>query len=304
MSVRISAVVCTYNRASYLSKALKSLACQTLDPVLYEVIVVDNASTDNTREVFNEYIDKPNWRYLFQSVPGLSRARNTAWKNAKGDYIFFMDDDAIAAPDCLEEYIEAFDTFKLQTGCIGGKVELIWEAPRPNWLHNGFLGILSEYHYSDSPLILSEEQWLSACNLAIPKCVLQSIGGMREDLGRKGDTLLAGEETYFRKKIDAKGLYSIYYPQALVKHHVTPSRLTKQWFRKHAYWMGRSIAIMLREDGELPPLKCRVSLSTKRIVWSLPRLILMLISFKQSDRFRRQHQIIESIGYITALWNK
>ena len=96
MKVEISVVICTHNRAGYLTKALQSLSAQSLNPDSYEVIVVDNGSTDNTREVYENIIGKTNWIYVHDPVVGLSHARNTGWGDAKGKFIAFMDDDAIA----------------------------------------------------------------------------------------------------------------------------------------------------------------------------------------------------------------
>ena len=96
MNVQISAVVCTHNRAAYLRKALQSLVDQTMAQELYEIIVVDNASTDGTKQVVSEYSGASNLRCLYEPVIGLSRARNTGWGNARGEYVAYLDDDAVA----------------------------------------------------------------------------------------------------------------------------------------------------------------------------------------------------------------
>src|SRR3990170_3383610 len=121
MSILISAIVCTHNRAPYLFKALRSLDNQTLDSALYEVIVVDNASKDNTKEVFREFSGKTNWRYIYEPDIGLSRARNTGWRNAHGAYIAYLDDDAVACPEWLENIINVFETFKPSPASVWGR---------------------------------------------------------------------------------------------------------------------------------------------------------------------------------------
>lgn len=301
MNVRISAVVCTHNRAGYLRKALQSLVDQTLAPWLYEIIVVDNGSQDNTKKVVSEFSNVPNLRYLSEPIIGLSRARNTAWRNAEGEYIAFLDDDAVACPGWLAKFLDVFETFQPRPGAVGGKCEPIWEAPRPDWLADEMLGRLSVFHWSDVPIVLNERQWLSACNIAYPRELLQAAGGFREDLGRQGNKLRAGGEAYLRQQLDLWGLCSIYHPEIVVGHHVSPSRLTKRWFREAAYQMGLSHAIMLNPDGRLF-LALRARLALTRIGWALPRLFLMLIAANSATRFRRQCQVLETIGYVSGLW--
>ncbi|MEE8471432.1 MAG: glycosyltransferase family A protein [Dehalococcoidia bacterium] len=98
MSIRVSAIICTHNRSDYLRQAIQSLADQTLPTEQYEVIVVDNGSTDNTRAVVEGFDHIANLRYVYEPILGLSQARNTGWQNARGEYIAFMDDDAIGYP--------------------------------------------------------------------------------------------------------------------------------------------------------------------------------------------------------------
>ena len=196
MSIKISAVICTHNRAAYLRKSLQSLVEQTIDQELYEIIVVDNGSQDETKQVVDQYSGIPNLRYLYEPVIGLSRARNRAWSNARGTYVAFLDDDAVACSGWVATFLDVFESFKPMPGAVGGKCEAIWEAPRPNWLSDKLLGYISILHWSEVPIVLDDWQGLSACNIAYPREVLKAAGGFREDLGRKGNTLRAGGETY------------------------------------------------------------------------------------------------------------
>ena len=223
---------------------------------------------------------------------------------ACGEYIAFIDDDAIANPDWLEKIVEAFDQFGKNIGLIGGRVELIWEAPKPVWLPMELLGIFSSYHYSDEPVMLNKEQWLSACNLAIRKQLLSAAHGFREDLGRKGNTMLASEEGYLRNQIDEWNLPSYYHPDIIVHHHVNGGRLTKKWFQNAAYWQGKSQAIMLSPNQRPLMLTKKLRLSIEKFLWIMPRIFLMLFTTNPSGRFRRWFQLIETIGYVTGLFSK
>jgi len=301
MSVRISAVVATRNRASYLRKALTSLVAQTLPQELYEIIVVDNASTDNTQEVVGEFSDRPNLRYCYEPIVGVSRARNTGWRNAQGAYIAFLDDDAVAYPDWLAKFLDTFETFVPSPGCLGGRCLPIWEAPRPDWLSDEMLSCFAIFHYADVPIILNARQWLTIGNAAYPSELLQAAGGLREDLGRKGNTLLGSADTYLRQQLDSWGFCSVYHPEIVVGHHIPASRLTKSWSRQYWYWQGLSSAIIVNPADQPLPFLRRAGLMLKRTGWALPRLALMLVATNPAARFKRQCQVLEALGYVSGL---
>jgi glucosyl-dolichyl phosphate glucuronosyltransferase len=298
--VRISAVVCTHNRAEYLRKALASLANQNLPPDQCEVVVVDNASTDNTRAVVEEFTHVPNLRYVFEPVPGLSQARNTGWRSARGEYVAYLDDDAIAAPDWLSCYLDAFEAFGEGAGSVGGRAELIWEAPRPDWLPDQLLTHFSLFHWSDQPVVLGKEQWLSGCNLAYSRRVLERIGGFPTNLGRTGSSLMGNEENYVRRRLDSIGSGSVYDPRIAVRHHVPAQRLSQDWFRRVSFAQGTSEAVLVRTMQQVSALG-RFSLVVKRIAWTLPRLALSFVQPGRAARFRRECQVRESLGYILAM---
>lgn len=301
MSVRISAVLCTHNRAGYLRKALQSLVDQTLAPWSYEIIVVDNGSQDNTKQVVSEFSNVPNLRYLSEPIIGVSRARNTGWRKAEGVYVAYLDDDAVASPGWLAKFIEVFETFEPSLGAVGGRIEPIWEVPRPDWLSDKLLGFLSVVHWCDVPMILNEQQWLPGCNIAYPRELLQRAGGFREELGRQGTKLQSNEENNLRQQLDSRGFCSLYHPEIVVGHHVAAPRLTKKWFRERAYWQGVSDALMLTPCNGIR-VALRAWLAARRIGWTLPRLLLMLVATKSAARFRRQCQVFETMGYLSGLW--
>jgi GT2 family glycosyltransferase len=302
MAVMISALICTRNRADYLRRAIRSLVNQTLSQAQYEIIVVDNASEDSTQDVIDEFSYVPNLRSIREPVLGLSRARNTAWQNARAPFVAYLDDDAVASRGWLETYLEVFQWTKPTPGSVGGKCEPIWEVPQPDWLADQMLTSLSVYDWSDTPITLNEDQWLSGCNIAFPVAVLRELGGFREDLGRNGNKLLSGEETYLRRQLDAHGYTSIYHPKIMVGHHISPQRLNKLWFRRHAFGTGQSAAVMLKAEGALSAAR-RINLSFKKTVWAVPRAALMMLGRRPADRFRRQYQVLETLGYLNGLWN-
>lgn len=299
--IKLSALICTRNRADYLRLALQSLVEQTIDPALFEVIVVDNGSTDHTREVIESFAAYPFVRYIHEPVPGLSRARNTAWQAAQGDYVAFLDDDAVAAPEWAAGYVAAFAAIQPTPGSIGGRADPIFEAPRPDWLTDRLLPQLSIVHLAEEPIALGADQWVAGCNLAFTVEALRAVGGFRESLGRVGNRLLSGEETYVRQQLDALGYRTYYHPAIVVGHHLAPARLTKRWFRRHAIGTGQTEAVMLTLDAPLP-LPRRALLALRKAVWMLARAPFVVLSGSVGERFRRELQLYEAWGFLTAIW--
>ena len=134
--MKISVVVCTYNRSEYLRRMLMSLR-EALIPehLSCEIILVDNHSTDNTKYVFEE-IARPhrsNWKYVFEEKEGISHARNRGVREAKGEIIAFTDDDVIVDKYWIQNICKAFEE-NSDVVCVGGKILPIWEIPKPEWL--------------------------------------------------------------------------------------------------------------------------------------------------------------------------
>lgn len=235
----ITAIICTYNRADLLARAIESLAAQTFCKSDYEILVVDNGSVDETpRLVEEKQRGIPNLKSLVERARGLSRARNAGIAAAKGRYLAYLDDDAIACPAWLENIVQAFHALQPCPGMVSGPVEPIWGAPRPDWLSNDWLSHYSILSYSAPARFLQEKEWIAGVNMAIPADVIQNCGGFDERLGRKGKSLLCGEETALTDRIRSKG-YSIYYdPSILVSHYIHPERLSKTWLYRRCFWGG------------------------------------------------------------------
>lgn len=245
MSQRISAIICTHNRSAYLRKAISSLVAQTLPIEEYEVIVVDNASTDNTRAVVDAFAGAPNLRYIHEPVLGLSQARNTGWRSAKGEYVAFLDDDAMACAEWLERILQAFETVQPQPGAVGGKVVPIWENPRPDWLPKEVEPSLTIIDWSPDPLFLTEaHQFLAGVNVAYPRRLLVSAGGFSTELGRKGANLLSSEEYLIERYLRRSALGVYYDPRIAVQHHIPAQRLTAKWLCRRYFWQGASFQMI------------------------------------------------------------
>jgi glycosyltransferase involved in cell wall biosynthesis len=239
---RVSVVVATRNRCSYLRLCLDALASQTATFDSFEVIVVDNGSEDETAEVARGYCGAGrNVSYVHEPRAGLSIARNCGVNASRAEIVAFTDDDAIPEPHWVERITARFKTLGDEVAVLGGEVRPIWEAPRPDWLTNELLRPLSAgLLWSPTARLLQGEEWLVEVNIAYRKSRLLEFGGFAEQLGRVGESLLSGEGC-INQLMRRAGLHAYYDPNILVGHHIPANRLTRNWFRRRYFWQGVSM---------------------------------------------------------------
>lgn len=246
MGVVASAIVCTRNRGALLEKCLDSLLEQSLARDQYEIIVVDNGSTDSTPEVVARYAATSAIVALHEPVAGLSRARNRGWRTARGQYICYIDDDAVAARGWLEHAVWAFDNVTPQPDWVAGPVELDWESPAPEWINDELAVPLGRIDWGKVPRRLTAEEFFVGANSCFSRLCLERHGGFDERLGRQGANLLSGEETQLKQRIEAAGGFLYYHPEVRVRHYVPTERSRPAWFYRRYFWGGVSDFFMRR----------------------------------------------------------
>lgn len=271
-------LICTYNRARLLRETLASLHALAPPPECrVETIVVDNNSTDNTRAVVDEAIERSSSasiRYFVESRQGKSFALNTGLSQATGDVVALTDDDVLASSDWLTRIVEDFRTRDvtfvfgkvLPRWTIAPAAELLTQRAQDIW------GPLAIVDYGDDPTDYLPEntgQRLPiGANLALSRSVLLTIGGWRTDLGKVNNTLISGEDHEIFMRLRRFDLYRGFYdPGVTVRHFVPASRLTRKYFRQWFFWNGKTHALML--DDLFPSL----DLSRVPRVLGVPRFI-------------------------------
>ncbi|MEM7650040.1 MAG: glycosyltransferase, partial [Cyanobacteria bacterium P01_A01_bin.70] len=246
---RISAIICTHNREDYLGAAIDSLLEQ--DFADYEVIVVDNASTDSTRAIVEARLPHPRLQYVYEANLGLSVARNAGAAVAKGEILAYLDDDAEASGGWLTALAQIYEQ-DTTVAIAGGKVTLIWppNCTPPNWISTGMTGNLGAYDLGNE-IVYIEQPGLTprGLNYSITADFLEKIGGFDVNLGRVGKNLLSNEELYMTEKALNMGYRVAYLPDALVAHNVAPSRLAPTWFIRRSWWQGISECYRERVAG-------------------------------------------------------
>lgn len=248
--MKISVVICTHNRADSLKRTLTSLTTQTLSPDDFEVLVVDNASTDHTAKVVDTFSNLP-VRYVYEPTLGLSVARNTGWRSARGAYVAFLDDDAIPVPEWLAAIVHAATARPGVDICLAGRSLVSVSQERPSWLGDRLMVYFGELDLGDHTHILNETPHFAlGCNMTFPRAVLKKYGGFSPALGRIATQLRSGEEVLLQKQILATGGLIVYLPDALVYHHIDASRLTRRWLLKRRFWEGVSMIEVARLNTE------------------------------------------------------
>jgi glycosyltransferase involved in cell wall biosynthesis len=250
--MRFTIVVPTFNRAADLAKTLDSLS-RLASSSPWEVIVVDNNSTDDTRQVVEEAAARfpVELRYLFEAEQGRSAALNAGIREARGDIIGTTDDDVQIEPDWLDRAAEALET--LDCDYVGGKVLPIWPAARPSWIpnHGGkqwAVIALLDYGPIPIPFFTLAHRVPIGVNMAFRKSAFDRAGLWSNRVGRKKGTLLGQEVREWMLRARAAGLRGYYTPTMVVHHMIQPDRLEKAYFRRWFYWNGVSRALMYRDS--------------------------------------------------------
>src|SRR3990172_1518395 len=233
--VKISVVVCTYNRSGLLKDVVRSLQEQDFEGDS-EIIIVDNNSTDNTKNVVEELSTTSPIpiRYFFENKQGLSHARNRGIDEAHGEIVAFIDDDAVAERQWLSSLISAYDDPRV--ACVGGQIKLLWLSERPEWLVPSMETSLGRLDYGDTIKELKYPQTPFGGNISFRKNIFDRVKKFSTDLGRDAKTLLSNEELELCARLVEEGWIIKYVPNAVIHHKVAPERLEKLWFIHRYYW--------------------------------------------------------------------
>jgi glucosyl-dolichyl phosphate glucuronosyltransferase len=289
-----------------LRPAVHSVLSQASNGPSAEVIIVDNGSTDSTADFARSLCSAfPDVKYLFEPSLGLSHARNSGLHAAQGQYVAFLDDDAIANDGWLSQIPKAFETGGEDIACVGGKVEPIWEKPRPTWLHDDLLSYVGALDYFHTPVRMSENTGPFGCNVILRRDVLLRTGGFSTALGRKGASLLSNEEFLIYRQLRELGFGIYYDPKICIRHRVHADRVTKAWFKRRAYWQGVSDSILDAQSGVSKLAMGRRRLRQLVAVVCRPkRLLAAAFPGEDPESFRMAFNIFWKFGYAGALWHE
>jgi glycosyltransferase involved in cell wall biosynthesis len=244
-------IVCTYNRADSLSGTLDCLSRQAVRSTLrWEVVVVDNNSSDHTRRIVEERRRMwPALRYRFEPNQGLSHARNHGIAAARGEILLFTDDDVCPEPDWVQRIADAMG----RHGCdaCGGYIAPVWEAAPPPWLTERFHGFLAiRADRQDTFEVTADCTPPFGANMAFRRNVFDRFGLFDVSRGRKGAVLAGGEDIELFDRILRNRGKVMFLGDARVHHRVEAFRLSKRYFRKWRFQGSRNLGATLGAPGD------------------------------------------------------
>lgn len=300
--MKASVIICTYNRAESLRETLSAICSQrTASAIDWEVVVVNNNSSDHTEAVISEFArDWPRLRYEFVSAQGLSHARNGGIRAARGEVLLFTDDDVLPEPEWIETTLRGLDAW--QADASGGYIAPIWETPPPDWLTERFYGFLAiRTDRSDDYVITRPGEAPYGANMAIRRSVFDRVGFFDANRGRKGAVLAGGEDGEMFERILATGLKVVFLGQSRVHHKVEAFRLTKTYFRRWRMQNSRNQAISKGVPGQRRI--CNIPLYLlPQIARAALRALVARISAPNDEALQREIVFWHFLGTIQGLW--
>jgi glycosyltransferase involved in cell wall biosynthesis len=248
----VSVVISTYNRAEVLPNALNSLSQQRPSGLRYEVLVVDNNSTDSTRAVVESFIARGglNLKYLFEPRQGVAYGRNTGILASKAEIIAFTDDDVTVTEDWVATVKRALDEHP-EADCVGGRVLPRWDREIPSWLGREHWAPLALLDYGDTPFYVtaSKRLCLITANAAFRAAVLKRIG-MFSPWVQSFKREVATEDHELLLRLWRAGGQGLYAPTLVVTSEIAGERFGKAYHRRWHWRHGRFSALMHDEGME------------------------------------------------------
>jgi len=246
----ISVIICTYNRDKFIGEALNCLAKQTLPAGNFEIIVVDNRSTDNTASIAKKFIaDHPELqaRYVMEPNKGLSFARNRGIQEARASIVTYIDDDAEVTPHFLESIVSFLQANSSVVG-VGGKVIPKYsESGEPKWISKYLNGFVGRMDFGDRPKQFdSKMKYPTGCNMTYTKEILQKAGGFNNELTFRSD------DKYIFHQVTKISDNVYYVPEALLYHNIDNDRLSFPNFKKLFLKSGNEEKIRVRSEIGTP----------------------------------------------------
>lgn len=249
----VTAVLSTYNRCRLLPRALESILNQDAGEVRYEVIVVDNNSTDQTRQVVEEFLQRrpPGLTYCFEARQGVSHSRNAGIMKARAPIVAFVDDDVCVSKNWIAEIKRTFDQHP-EVDCIGGPVLPEWEQDPPGWLTSEHWAPVALQDYGKEPLYVDRHNQicLLSANFAFRCEVFDRIGLFAPKLQRVKDGIGSMEDLELLIRFWRAEGVALYTPSLVVLAQIPADRMKKTYHRRWHTGHGRFYAMLRDEEME------------------------------------------------------
>ena len=297
MSIAYTVALCTHDHADRLARTLADLRQLRSPEAPWELLIVDNACSDATPSLLSREAWPIGWqvRVVREEKLGLSNARNCALREAKGEYLIFVDDDETPDP----EWLRAFDTLVRDRApdAFGGRIEVLFEGDRPAWLTHDLLGFLGQLNRADTPVRLTEPGTsFHGGNFGFRRKVCETVGAFDPALGRKGADNTGGEEVDFYRRLLAGGFKIWWTPDAVIFHRIQAAKLQRSYFLDLHYRQGRMEAIRQRGSASRVPPKYLIPQ-----LWRALRALLQQWSAHgRNTTVRKEMNVAYFLGYLSG----
>lgn len=247
----VTVALCTWNRSGLLRKTLEQFThVEPSNGFEWELIVVDNNSTDETPDVLAEFVTRLPLRPLREPSPGKSNAANLAVREARGEYILWTDDDVLVDPDWVRQYAAAFRRYP-NCDVFGGRIDPWFEGTPPRWLAEGFRAIAGVYAAMDLdfPSGPAPENFFPfGANMAIRRAA-HLRHPFDPSIGPQPGSSIRGEEWMLVRELRRDGAEVVWVPDARVQHFIPRARQTEAYVRDWFYGNGELLARLETETG-------------------------------------------------------
>jgi glucosyl-dolichyl phosphate glucuronosyltransferase len=240
-----SVIVATRNRADYLTECLRRLADQRCQEQ-FEIIVIDNDSTDDTPKVIEEWMRKnPKLRTFRETRIGLSAAKNAGARLARGSLLLFTDDDVLMESNWVEAYLDWFTRMADTNVLVGGPIVPVLNdlQPWPHWFDEQGLAEMGLLHYGVERRLMDWE-YVWGANMALPAALFERVGPWDESVGRKGEERGTFEDTEYQDRVRAIGGTVWFCPDLVLRHRIEPNRLRTRNLVQVAFNRGRNAFVL------------------------------------------------------------
>lgn len=249
--MELSIIISTYNNAVSLIRTLNSVAKQDADKAIWECVVVNNNSTDNTAEMVAAFAKEHsdiNIKLVDEAQQGLSYARNRGIAEAEGQFLAFIDDDETINEGFVSAYLDLFHNHGAFAGA--GVLKVRYDSARPKWMsYYTEKMIANPLNLGKEIITITSSVNPTGGNMAFNREIFRLYGGFDTNLGRKGNELSGGEENDMFQRLRDLGERVFYTPHAIAYHHIADRKLTPEYFDKLSYGVGVSKRIRAEKFG-------------------------------------------------------
>lgn len=243
MNPKLTVIICTYNREHLLSETIPSVFQQNVSKDSYQVLIVNNNSTDDTANILDDFIKQyKNLIVINESQQGLSFARNTGYKNSTTEWIIYLDDDAKVPINFIEKSLQII--YSKNYDCFGGIYFPWYKYGKPKWFKDIYVST-ADYFKNNCGHKL---QYASGGIMAIKKSILDKYDGFSTKLGMSGNAVAYGEETLLQRQMEQDGYKIGIVPEWSMEHLVNKYKLKPSWFIEHGYATGRDAILSYDEN--------------------------------------------------------